>query len=749
MQKDNFVVRKFPDLSAFKSKEVVRPLRICIATEEIVGPVQNGGIASTYYQLARMLVDLGNEVTILYIKGNDVEEHNAQYWVEWYAKQNIKFVPLQYCDDPKLCFSDVWQKRYYAFYNWLKIQNNFDVVHTSEWRGGAFYALAAKRLGLAFENTLFLVKTSSPHIWNRHYQMRMIESNDLLAASYAEQKTVEWADIVIGGSAHLLSFMEYMGYSMPEGRIYVQPNVVDVEEMAVGDLRSNVQYDDILSSNELVFFGRLEGRKGLEIFCDALDLMVAKAKTPKKVYFMGKQGGRLPNFPHVGTIKYIEEKSKRWPFEIEILDEYGPHKALEFLCEKSRIAIMPSLIENSTMAVYEALIHKVPFLATSVGGTPELIDDSYHNQVLVEPNSILLANRMISILESGQVVARPSFDAQNNMKIWRDFHQYLAEIIPLHGVNDVVEKLTYNVADWSSDKVNRNYFPKVSAAEIVEPITVMLYLTGHHEGLIKTYNSIKGQLAEGDQIVLTIDGESKSHESKEFLDILDEITKNNGKILRNEHRCVSESYNNAVNFAKNETLVFIHCGKHIAGDYLLSSVRKAFQSTEVSLAVSFFDIKISGDQKRNLDERCLPLGGDLASHLISKHSLGADLFIMTKALFSKLGGFYPSYHVSEVQSELLTKAMMSGVEVWVIPEAVYQKHLIEGDIKYNEQSGEYLRLKPLIDDMPIALKRYFLRMEHLAYHENKKMTRIGKKIKGSKARLKPFLRPIFKKLKII
>ena len=52
MQKDDFDIRVFPNLERFCNADMQKPLRVCIATEEILGPVRNGGIASTYYHLA-------------------------------------------------------------------------------------------------------------------------------------------------------------------------------------------------------------------------------------------------------------------------------------------------------------------------------------------------------------------------------------------------------------------------------------------------------------------------------------------------------------------------------------------------------------------------------------------------------------------------------------------------------------------------------------------------------------------------
>ena len=230
---------------------------------------------------------------MLYLKGRKVENGTPEYWIEHYAAFGIDLVYLDFVEQPMLAASKRWQNTYYSFYVWLKANDRFDVIHTSEWRGGAFYCLQAKRLGLAFRNTIFITKTSSPEIWHRYYQMQPIDDPQLLAVAYAEQKCVEWADLVVGGSAHLLSFMSHIGYRLPEGRSYVQPNIIDFSEVIVADERPDRAYGDVVRSGELVFFGRLEHRKGLEVFVGAINALVARGVMPETAGLSWQGGGGL------------------------------------------------------------------------------------------------------------------------------------------------------------------------------------------------------------------------------------------------------------------------------------------------------------------------------------------------------------------------------------------------------------------------------------------------------------------------
>jgi len=55
MQRDDFKVRRYPGIESVGLSEAPNRLRVAIVTEEIIGPVRNGGIASTYYHLAKGL----------------------------------------------------------------------------------------------------------------------------------------------------------------------------------------------------------------------------------------------------------------------------------------------------------------------------------------------------------------------------------------------------------------------------------------------------------------------------------------------------------------------------------------------------------------------------------------------------------------------------------------------------------------------------------------------------------------------
>jgi glycosyltransferase involved in cell wall biosynthesis len=432
--------------------------RICIATEEIIGPSANGGIGSTYYHLAILLKDAGHEVTVLYLQGNEVVSHDINYWIAWFQKLNIKFVPLNLENYADVDAASVWYHKSYAMFEWLSQQKDFDIVHLSEWRGAGAYSLVAKKLGLEFLNTRFIVKASSPHLWNRHYQYLKIEGFRNLSLLQLEQDSIELADIVIGGSAHLLSFMEYSGYKLPR-ETYVHPNVIS-NDAYPENLKSKLSFGEIVKTNHLAFFGRLELRKGLKIFCDALDIIFAENRDFKieKISFLGKLG--LAVDANIGDNNfYIKERAKSWNCEIQIENNFDQRKAIQYLVENNCLAIMPSLIENSTLAVYETLFFRIPFLTSSSGGTPELIDKRDRQFVLFESKPNKLADKLKYSLVNGTRIARLAFDNRKTLQEWKALHGSLIKNKRLKKSSSVNSQKSLKVKIFISISDIKNFLP--------------------------------------------------------------------------------------------------------------------------------------------------------------------------------------------------------------------------------------------------------------------------------------------------
>ncbi|WP_310620111.1 glycosyltransferase family 4 protein [Flexibacterium corallicola] len=688
MQIDNFVVEPFPCLTEFTDYKSSAKMRICIATEEILGPVRNGGIASTYYHLAKGLVAHGHEVHVLYLKGEVVENETPQHWVDHFASFGVSLHYLIHTTAKIIGPSQQWQQRYGAAYAWLKEQDRFDIIHSSEWRGGLIYALMAKKLGLAFQDTLFIIKTSSPHIWNRHYQMQPIAKKELLPACFAEQKCVELGDMVIGGSAHLLCFMKHVGYKLPKAT-YVQPNILDFSEVPVTDLRPIRKAGDIVYSKEITFFGRLEMRKGIELFCNALDLLERDGVLPNTVNFLGKYGEALPNQKNEKVEAYIKRKAAAWSFKVNYFTNFNQPEALSFMCSRDMIAIMPSLIENSTMAVYETLECNIPFIATNVGGTPELVAEEDRASCLISPNAHDLADRIKKALNDGQKIAHPSFNNQENLKTWYGFHAYIAEIFDKQSGRSALKK----ILGQPSSRLQGEHKEK-------PPLLEAIILLREEEGVMAFVKSLQSDPP--DTVKLLFTDLSLERIAKQMSDELQAAGINTlaidyvgfpaGKALNNT---LNESTMDACIVCDGTVTQF-------AGGFC-RDLRTAVQASQDMLITSFVALPDN--------TIAMPIGSDIVSEIAIGKCLGADVVCIPKGSAKNIGELLPyDIRYGLLHEYILRAGNDHGLELLVIPECLLQSssYVDEQEVQSQNANTSYLRSMPLIENRSISYRKLSL-----------------------------------------
>jgi glycosyltransferase involved in cell wall biosynthesis len=626
----------FPDLRALPpGKGEFKPLRICIATEDIVGPVRNGGIGTTYAALAELLAKLGHDTTILYLRGQDVETGDIEQWVRYYADRGVNFVPVpNYATrDDIRTNADRWLRAPYNMLRYL-IDHPMDVVHASEWRGSAYLSLLAKSQGLAFANTLFVIKTSSPWMWNRLYGSQPLERLEDLAKVNAERQSVELADVVIGGSLHLLRWMSSQGYRIPRARTFVQPNVATFESLQDLMSQRSLTPGTRVPIDEFVFFGRLEARKGLFIFCQAIKRLIRQGvPLPPRISFMGKPGAKLTARPTQTVIQYIEDETRDWPTEVQILTEFQQHDAIQYLLGGARLAVMPSVIENSSMAIYEAAICGIPSVATAVGGNAELVAPMDRTQVLCDPHPLSLGDKLREAIERGGYIPRPSFDNDENLEIWRDFHRSLGS-----GLRENLLK------ELRAD-------PKPAAAASA---SICIYHAGREGALRASLESIAAQEALPIETLIAVDsddaeGAARVREVAAELNV--PVT-----VIETFDLDAGASFNAMARRATGDFLLLLWEGATLR-PAALRALETVAQASGAELLNYFYRVVEPGSDKPSY-LKALVMGSSTDA-FFRKDITALPLFVRSKT-FIELGGFSSDYRVLCGDYEFAAKVQLAG-----------------------------------------------------------------------------------------
>ena len=680
----------FPTLRALKSFDgPPRRLHICIATEDIVGPVRNGGIGTTYAALAELLAKLGHDCTILYLKGMDVETGDIPQWVDFYAQKGVKFVPVPNyaAHDNFRTGADRWLRAPYNMLRYL-LENPMDVVHVSEWRGSGYLSLLAKHQGLAFANTLFVVKTSSPWMWNRLYGSQPVDRLDDLAKIQAERRSVELADMVIGGSLHLLRWMSSQGYRIPRERTFVQPNVATFEHLQGLMQKRALSPGTRIPIEEVVFFGRLEARKGLLTFVKAVRRLIRMGvPLPPKISFMGKPGAKLSARPDQEIVDFIKEETSDWPTQVSILTEFQQYDALEYLLDGNRLAVMPSTIENSSMAVYEAAICAIPFVSANSGGTPELVAEADREFVLCEPHPLQLADKIAEHLRDGGYVAGPSFDNDANLETWRWFHQNLG--------SGLLESLL----------VERERAQTEDGEQLT--VSACIYYTGRDEQLVRTLESLAQQETRPHEVLIAVDADEGAATGRaQRLADSSELT---CKIIETYDLDAGASLNALAEAAEGEFLQFLWEGAVLAPQGL-RALSKIARSSGADLLNFFYRVEAAPGDESGDHLKAVIIGS--TAEAFFREELAFLPFLVRRDTFQALGGFTTDYRTLCFEHEFISKAILAGrncqtalIELGAVP--AWDPAWLRQKC-YDTVVSQFRAIRPQIAAVPLGLRDLLL-----------------------------------------
>jgi glycosyltransferase involved in cell wall biosynthesis len=415
-------MRLFPESDGEEAGE--RP-SVCIVTSELIGPFNNGGIGTSMTGLACCLAEAGFPVTILYTGGKFTSPAELDRWRALYAGIGIAVDWIRHEEAGRLSgpvagcgFSAPW-----LVWLWLR-ERRFDIVQFNDCMGEGFYCLAMKRLGAAFGSTAMFAALHSPSQWI--FEINRTPPDTLLFAAFnfAERLSVRTADLLWAPSLYLLDWIKGRGFEPPATTFlqkYIMPPVPlfdPAEEPSAPAAREPV------FPSEIAFFGRLEERKGLRLFCRALRLVEPLLfERGIAVTFLGKAGS-VAGRP---AEDYLAEEAKDWRFDWTMRTGLGQQEALAHLGSGRAVAVMASPADNSPCTIYEALACSIPFLAARTGGMPELIAEGDKEEMLFDHEPDALAAKLRSAVEKGLRPARPAEEREKVRRRWiGGFRQALA-----------------------------------------------------------------------------------------------------------------------------------------------------------------------------------------------------------------------------------------------------------------------------------------------------------------------------------
>ena len=617
--------------------------RVCIATPDILGPVKNGGIGTAFHHLARLLAQSGHDVVIAYVGRNAADAGLMKETRAFYTELGVAFEPI--VPRPASGLMAQITAPTWALLEWLRGRERcFDIVHVSDWHGLGYGPLLAKSLGLAFGTTHFVVHAHGPTLWCTEGNLQLLSAEHELGWVFMERRSVELADTVTCGSAYLLEWMRDSGYAMPL-RSLIWPNpfpVPDPSPTAAAEREAR----DGARLEEVVFFGRLEPRKGLIVFIDAIARLVRQSRAPARVTFLGK----VPT--HIDGPGFIQSSAREWPIELRTITDFGAEEAVSYLSQPGRLAVLPSLQENSSLAVTECLHAGVPFIATATGGTPELVAPEHRAHALVAADHIALGERIAEVAGAPLRAVRPRWGFGRSLEVWSRWH----------GQTAILDASTQRFAQRA----------QIAGAET--PLVTVCIV--HHERpkLVRmAVDSVLAQDYPALEAVLVDDG-SESTEALRVIDTLQaEFAERGWRVLRQENRYAGAARNTAAAAARGEWLLFLDDDNVLFPDAISRLVRAArFSGADCVPAASicFFGY---GDPRTDTGSHGAPrryLGATRAWNRF-RNVAGDTCALVRNKAFEAVGGFTEEYRVGLDDLSFFNRLIHAGHRIEPMPDPTY------------------------------------------------------------------------------
>ncbi len=399
-------------------------MKVCLFTLE--WPPYGCGIGTYMYNLARGLVAEGHQVTIITHDRNPLSvEHVRIINVQvidfrpglWLRIQKWRMEPFQ-----------SWSKLAYEVFNSLVCNGEeFDIVETAEYGAWGRHLIGA----------------SLPLVVRCHTPTSLLQSSTLPQAlplwlwiqDQRERALANGADGIVCPSKALAAWI-IEKWDISAERIRVIPNPID-------DRLFQSKAADGTNNSELLFVGRLEERKGVFDFAEAV-LPLLECYPQLTVRYVGLDMPAPKELAKLGaTASQVIES--RLPEKIRDRVKFTGHIPIAEIIgywQGALCAVVPSrVLESFSYTVLEAMACGCPVIATRRGGPSEIISHEVDG-LLFEPGDVRCLQAEIErLVKYPMLRSKLSGNARKTVESRYGIHVVTREIIEFY--SSVIDAKNY------------------------------------------------------------------------------------------------------------------------------------------------------------------------------------------------------------------------------------------------------------------------------------------------------------------
>jgi glycosyltransferase involved in cell wall biosynthesis len=632
--------------------------RHCIVTPQFPGITRNGGLGTHCYYLAQFLEKRGDHTTLLYTQPDlgGLARARLPFHLNFVWTEELPPIP---------CLYTTWFLQASArCYEWLKNQH-FDFIHFQDWLGNGFRSVQAKRTGQAFAETTLTCMLNGPSLWTRQgMKVDPYSTRDDMLMDYIEAYTARHCDQLLSPSRYALDWARDH-WKIDHPRPHLLPYLFQAP------FREKAEPGEI---QHLIFFGRLETRKGLELFLDALLLLDRQGAPRRQVSFVGSRAPLRGVDSGAYIDRFFHDHLPGWSYRI--LDQFDHAEALDFLrASPHKLVVIPSLSETLCYTVLECMECNFNFIAARAGGIPELLEESDR---LFDPTAAALAHKLAQAFSGPPLQHRARWSAAATEKKWSAFFEATT--------------------------------PARTAAPPGRPpprLPLVSVCVPHYNGyplLEQTLVALHQQTYPNFEVFVRDDASTDPVSQEEFARLAASFGKMGWSFTRNEvNRGPGFTRNRMAEMAAGEYLLFVDAdnvpGRQMIERMVTGALAANLDATGCIMKTVLMDKPLHSHQA--VHNTWMPVGPALPV-IFFGNLVGETNTLFRASVFWKIGGFPEDANYGNEDWELLIRLILAGFAFDIVPEFLFLYRIRESsNVRVTPSIHNRLRAwRPLFDHLP-------------------------------------------------
>jgi glycosyltransferase involved in cell wall biosynthesis len=236
---------------------------------------KSGGVGAFTTRWANLLRQAGDDVTIVMTRTDWEPMSVDPQWRVRYQANGISLIELQSPPPLPTRWPEVATMRVSELA--APILRNFDIVYFQDWGNAGFHLLRERRYSLD-QGPVCVTVLHGPSEWELSSNELYPELPGDLHLAYQERYAARHSDFVVSPSRYMVDHLQQLGWEFPgEVRALGLPMPAPAPTAALPTPRIKT----------IVYFGRIEERKGIRIFVKAMQHLAQQTKARPEVVLLG------------------------------------------------------------------------------------------------------------------------------------------------------------------------------------------------------------------------------------------------------------------------------------------------------------------------------------------------------------------------------------------------------------------------------------------------------------------------------